>query len=208
MKRFTGQRNLYVVGQYKQAIVDMLYRDKDFQLAVLPKTLREGIQKDIDENGEDSVDYESYFDEYVYDYAFSEDTAFESKVYTCIDITIPYADGTTFKDLYIYAYVFAPKNFVKWNRSDKEERAIRRTLESRGYCGNKVDMITDIIDRHLNGLSGMTIGKLTYAPRDAMTIFNAQQGYYGKLLTYFGSDFATLSPSAIRSDYKDGELDV
>ena len=69
-------------------------------------------------------------------------------------------------------------------------------------------MITDIIDRHLNGLSGMTIGKLTYAPRDAMTIFNAQQGYYGKLLTYFGSDFATLSPSAIRSDYKDGELDV
>lgn len=198
MKRDAGQRNLYVVGKYKEAIADMLYRDKDFQLAVLGYEVEET----------DDTDYENIFDEYIYDYAFSEDTATKSKVYTCIDITIPYADGTTFKDLYIYAYVFAPKNYVKWDRSNKDEMAIRRILRSRGYRGNKIDMVADIIDRHLNGLSGLTIGKLTYAPRDPMTIFNAQQGYYGKLLTYFGSDFATLPPSAIRSDYKDGELDV
>lgn len=197
MERYTGQRNLYVIGKYKDYILDKLSRNKDFQLAVLGYEVEET----------DETDYEEIFDEYLYGYAFSEDAADINKVYVCIDITVPYTDGTTFKDLYIYAYVFAPKNFVKWKKDNPDEQDVREQLEARGYCGNKIDMITDIIDRELNGNKDMTIGKLTYANKDPVTIFNAQQGSYGKLITYYGCDFNVPSDSLIRHDYKDGELD-
>ena len=205
MERFKGQRNLYVIGQYKDYIINELSKDEDFQLAILDEETYKQL-KEAEKNGND-IDYKSLFENYVYDYAFSPDTAEDNKIYVCVDITVPYADGTTFKDLYIYSYVFAPKSYIRWNKDIKYDKKVLGILKSRGYCGNKVDVITDIIDRKLNGMTGMTIGKLAFAHRDPVTIFNAQQGYYGKLITYIGSDINILPSEAIIEEYKDGELD-
>lgn len=212
-ERLPNHRNMYVIGAYKQRLLDLLKLDKDFQLALLHRT----IEPPKNESEEKYIT-KQLFKDHVYDHAFVPGTSNEERIFVCMEVTCPYADGTTFKDLYIQIYVFTPKMKVNWDDTSDEEfidekngiytdTSVQGMLEAEGYIGNKIDMVVDIIDRKLNGLKHLSLGKLTLAPRDGLRIFSYVDGYYGKQLTYTASDFNLLPPSALHDNYKDGKPD-
>lgn len=198
-KRGAGQRNMYVVGAYKEKLLDELKLDPDFQVALLGHTLNTSSAKE-----KDFVLREA-FEDCVFDHAFVPNTETEEQIFVCMEVTCPYADAVTWKDLYIYVYVFTPKKLVKWNTCS--EMKTKTYLEERGYIGNKIDMVVDIIDRKINGYSGLALGSIRLAPRDGMQIFSYVDGHYGKQLTYTATDFNLLPPNVIQGDYLDGEIE-
>lgn len=211
--RLPNQRNMYVIGAYKQRLLDLLKLDQDFQLALLHQYLEPPTNE-----SERKYITNQVFKDYVYDHAFVPGTSNEERIFVCMEVTCPYSDGTTWKDLYIQVYVFTPKMKVRWDdTSDEEfidkaetiytEAAVQGMLEADGYIGNKIDMVVDIIDRKLNGLKHVALGKLTLSPRDGLRIFSYVDGYYGKQLTYTASDFNLLPPSALHKNYKEGKPD-
>ena len=197
--RAKNQRNMYVIGAYKKQLLDLLRLNNDFQQALLHKEFPEPNPYEINKINK------SYFKEYVYDHAFVPGTTTEDRIFVCMEITNPYADGIVFKELYIQIYIFTPKMSVQWESA--EECSVEEELEKRGYIGNKIDMVVDIIDRQINGLEHLSLGKITLSPRDGLRIFSYVDGYYGKQLTYTARDFNLLPPSALHENYKDGEPD-
>ena len=196
--RQAGQRNMYVVGAYKKQLLDELRNNPDFQLALLGSELSpEPTPKQV----------RKAFKHNVFDYAFTPGTTTEERIFTCIEVTCPYADGITWKNLYIHVYVFTPKMSVAWNEDSDDEDLICSTLEQRGYIGNKIDMVVDIIDRKINGFENLALGKIKLASREGMGVFSYIDGYYGKQLTYEATDFNLLPPEEIRNMYTNGELD-
>lgn len=195
--RQAGQRNMYVVGAYKDELLKELRNNPDFQLALLGDELKpELTPKQVKQS----------FKECVFDHAFVPGTTVEEKIFVCMEIVCPYADAVTWKDLYIYIYVFTPKMAVQWNEEQDKEIKISSTLEQRGYIGNKIDMVVDIIDRRINGFENLSLGKIRLAPRDGMQIFSYVDGYYGKQLIYTATDFNLLPSNVISDMYANGEL--
>lgn len=197
-ERLEGQRNMYVVGAYKKNLLSRLKLNKDFQLALLNTELDSSTPKDK------KIILNQSFKECVFDHAFVPGTTTEEHIFVCMEVTCPYADAVTWKDLYIHFYIFTPKMSVQWETDDELET--RSILESRGYIGNKIDMIVDIVDRQINGLKHEALGSIKLAPREGMQIFSYVDGYYGKQLTYMATDFNLLPSSVIKSDYENGEL--
>lgn len=195
--RQPGQRNMYVVGAYKDELLKELRNNPDFQRALLGYELDSKLTpKQVKES----------FKECVFDHAFVPGTTVEEHIFVCMEIICPYADAVTWKDLYIYIYVFTPKMSVQWDEYDQDEMETCLTLEQRGYIGNKIDMVVDIIDRRINGFENLSLGKIRLAPRDGMQIFSYVDGYYGKQLTYTATDFNLLPPNEIRNMHTNGEL--
>jgi hypothetical protein len=50
-------------------------------------------------------------------------------------------------------------------------------------------MLIDAIDRNLNGLRGIGLGKLRLVPRNPIRIYQPSATHYGKSLEYVVSDF-------------------
>lgn len=201
-KRTPGQRNMYVVGMYKERLLHELMQDEDFHTAL------QGVLDDNKENAPESFDAEDQelfksFKESVYDYAFVPGTTNVKNIFVCMEITCPYADAVTWKDLYIHVYVFTPKMSVAWSDA---ESTTRNALITKGYVGNKIDMVVDIVDRKLNGFKDLALGSIRLAPREGMQVFSYIDGYYGKQLTYTATDFNILPPDVIKGDYTNGSI--
>ena len=191
------QRNMYVVGAYKDQLLTELRNNKDFQLALLGTEL----SQDLTPN-----QIKKSFKECVFDYAFTPGTTTDEHIFVCMEVTCPYAEAVTWKDLYIHIYVFTPKMSVQWDMTQSDEKNAYYGLLERGYIGNKIDMVVDIIDRNINGFEHLALGKIRLAPREGMQVFSYIDGYYGKQLIYSATDFNLLPSEAIRK-YADGDLD-
>lgn len=192
------QRNMYVVGAYKDELLTELRNNSDFQLALLGSQLPEKTTPN---------QIKESFKDRVFDYAFVPGTTTDERIFVCMEVTCPYADAVTWKDLYIHIYVFTPKMSVQWDMTKAEEKNTYYGLLSEGYIGNKIDMVVDIIDRKINGFKNLALGSIRLAPREGMQIFSYVDGYYGKQLTYTATDFNLLPPNEIREMYAGGELD-
>lgn len=197
-RRQPGQRNMYVVGAYKKKLLDELKNEPDFQLALLGNELSQELTP---------RQVKKSFKENVFDYAFAPGTTTEERIFVCMELTCPYADAVTWKDLYIHIYVFTPKMSVAWDESKEDEDRVSSELEQRGYIGNKIDMVVDIIDRKINGFKNLALGSIRLAPREGMQVFSYIDGYYGKQLTYTATDFNLLPPDVIKGMYTEGKLD-
>lgn len=190
------QRNMYVVGAYKDELLTELRKDPDFQLALLGSSLPDKITPN---------QIKESFKDCVFDYAFVPGTTTDERIFVCMEVTCPYADAVTWKDLYIHIYVFTPKMSVQWDMARDGEKNTYYGLVSEGYIGNKIDMVVDIIDRKINGFKNLALGSIRLAPREGMQIFSYVDGYYGKQLTYTATDFNLLPPSALQYTHSDGE---
>lgn len=196
--RQAGQRNMYVVGAYKEQLLDELRNNTDFQLALLGGELSQDLTpKQVKKSFENNV----------FDYAFTPGTTTEDRIFVCMEVTCPYADAVTWKDLYIHIYVFTPKMSVSWNDEKEDDVRISSMLEQRGYIGNKIDMIVDVIDRKINGFKNLALGSIKLSPREGMQVFSYIDGYYGKQLTYSATDFNLLPSEEIRNMHYNGAVD-
>lgn len=196
MERDFGQRNLYVIGAYKEKVIELLKENVDLQLALTGKCI--GKDTTVKERAE----IKKAVDNCIYDYAFVPNTITDERIYICVEIVCPYATAGSWKELYTYVYVFTPKNVVNWGESEIADKLINK-----GYIGNKIDVVTDMVDRTLKGRTDFGLGKIEMAPRDGMQIFSYVDGYYGKQLTYKSTEFNIDIPAILHEEYKNGKLD-
>ncbi len=186
--RQPSQRNMYMIGAYKDFLINILASNEDMQIAISGKnnSYQETRSK-------------------IYDYAFAPDVSDNSDVYICLDITVPSIFNNSLKELMIQIYVFSPKSFVDWKNGDWQDVSLE--LNKRGYCGNRIDTIVDIIDREINDRRNVGLGRIHLNEREPLSIFNHQSGFYGKCLVYRTVDFNILPSSTIQYEYKDGQVD-
>jgi hypothetical protein len=96
---------------------------------------------------------------------------------------VPYVENDSIKDIGLIINVFCHSSLLDCSTSEKAK------FYKFGLYGNRIDMLSDVIDRNLNGLRGIGLGKLRLVPRNPIKIYQPSNKYYGKSLEYVVSDF-------------------
>lgn len=153
--------NLYIASQYKNTITHLLLQNKDFIKFVKPED--------------------------IFDYDFADDSTAEEKTFVFIETEIPAVRQNIFTDFNLYVYVFAAKSLVPI--TDNTIPSADEVNEM-GYCGNRIDLLCDIIDRTLNGSESIQgIGDVKPSPENYVTNYRPNSNYYGKCLKYTISNY-------------------
>ena len=153
--------NLFELGRYKQTLLEKIHKSKDIIDAILP-------------SGYSPYDVTDLLKEHLFSFLFVEGTQKEEKSYICLDTRVPRVIDHTYKDVQIIIQVIAHKNILDY--------------EKIGYLGNRVDIVSDMVDRLINNsdLFGSTRLQL-----NGVEIYNTEK-YYGKTLMYSCVDFNSI----------------
>lgn len=104
----------------------------------------------------------------VFPYPWMNNTAAEAKSYLCFSVSTPRVESPTIKDVEIKVWVFSHESVMKTS------------------SGPRIDLIASAIDRLLNGVGGVGLGKIALlSTRD----FVPAKDFYGYELRYLVKDF-------------------
>ena len=181
--------NLYYAAEYKNKIVNLLLRDKNFIKLINP-TPSECEDLDIVDvllGGEWFIDGKQWKEQgHVFDYEFVNDTTIDEKTFVFVETDINGVSKNLFTEFNLYICIFTSKHLV---RLSNETSPTVKEVKDMGYFAsryaNRIDVLCDIVDRILNGNDKLkSIGSIEPASRNYVTIYKPNTKYYGKCLRY------------------------
>lgn len=181
--------NLYVAAEYKNKIINLLIRNKDFVKLVNPSPSKcpDLDIADILLGGTWIINGQKYQEQgHVFDYDFVDDTTVEEKTFVFVETDIDTVIENTFMNFNLYIYIFADKSLVRLNNMSVPTAV---EVKNMGYFanshGNRIDVLCDIVDRTINGSDKIEgIGNVEPSKRYHLTRYNPNYKYYGKCLKY------------------------
>lgn len=181
--------NLYAASNYKNTIINLLLKNKDFvTLMNPPKSPHKNIStEDMLLGGVWFFNGKKYEEQgQIFDHNFVDETTTEQKTFVFVETDIDMIRQNLFTDFNLYVCVFTDKSLIRI--TDDTIPSIN-DVEIMGYnCGhygNRVDILCDVVDRILNGNQKIKgIGDVEPAQRGFCTIYSPSNKYYGKCLKY------------------------
>lgn len=110
------QSNHYLIAEYKNKIMNLLVKNKDFVKLMNPTPSE---CEDIDEvdvlmGGRWVINKEEYTEQgQVFDYVFVDDTTTDKKPFVCVEAIITTIDENAFVYFNLYVYVFCEKTIIR-----------------------------------------------------------------------------------------------
>lgn len=187
--------NLYNATSYKNKIINLLLKNKNFIKLINPQP-SECEDLDIIDvliGGEWIINGEKYKEQgHIFDYNFVDDTTAEEKTFIFVETDIDSVRDNMFTTFNLYVCIFTTKSLVRINSTSKPSVAQIKEMgyESTDTYANRVDVLCDIVDRILNGSDKFnSIGNIEPAPRGYLTMYCPNNKYYGKCLKYQVSNY-------------------
>lgn len=123
---------------------------------------------------------------YIFDHNFVDDTITQEKTFVFVETDIDTVRDNMFVDFNLYVCIFSSKNLIRLNKTTSP--TVKQVKDMGYYAstyGNRIEILCDIVDRILNGSNDFeSIGEVTPAPRNHVTIYAPNSKYYGKCLKY------------------------
>ncbi len=181
--------NLYTASKYKNKIINLLIKNKDFVNLMNPQQSphKNISDKDMLLGGIWYFEGKKYEEQgQIFDYNFVDDTIVQEKIFVFVETDIDYIRKDTFVDFNLYICIFTPKSLVRiTDNTIPSINDVEMMGYNAGYYGNRIDILCDITDRILNGSKKIKgIGDIKPADRNFCTIYTPSNKYYGKCLKY------------------------
>lgn len=148
------------MGCYKSNLISAFLKSNEICELLINKT----------DYSDDEIDDLLYT--HIFPYLYIDEVQTEVKTYICFEVDIPKFSTGTIKDMKLIIWIYSHKEDMKYSKQ--------------GYCGTKVDILADIIERQLRDSDEFGIGKLEIV---SCTYFIPNKKYYGKQLIYNMPDF-------------------
>lgn len=186
--------NLYYAASYKNRIINLLLRNKNFIKLINPKPI-ECDELDIADvliGGTWFINGKEYKEQgYIFDYNFVNETTTDKKTFVFVETDIDTVRNNIFTDFNLYVCIFTSKDLV---RLTNETIPTVKEVKDMGYFAstyaNRIDVLCDIVDRILNGTDKIHgLGDVQPASRNYVTIYSPNNDYYGKCLKYKISNY-------------------
>lgn len=191
--------NLYYASAYKNKIINLLLKNKNFIKLINPTPSKcEDLDIiDVLIGGEWIIDGKKVEEKgHIFDYDFTtvDETTNESRTFVFVETDIPTITDDLFMDFNLYICIFSRKDLV---RLTSESKPTVKEVKDMGYfagsTGNRIDILCDVVDRILNGNEKIQgIGTLKPAPRGFLTNYSPHKNYYGKCLKYHITNLSEL----------------
>lgn len=187
--------NLYASEEYKNRVINLLYRNDDFITLINPKPSQCPDLDIIDvlNGGTWFINGKKWEEQgHVFDYNFIDDTVTQEKTFVFVDTDITRIRNNMFTDFNLYIFIFTAKSLVRLNTSSIPTA---KQVKDMGYFasathGNRIGVLCDCIDRILNGSNKFkSIGDVKADPSSHMTFYSPNSNYYGKCLKYNISNY-------------------
>lgn len=181
--------NLYNLASYKNKIIDLLLKNKDFIKLInpIPNECSDIDIIDVLLGGEWIIDGKKYEEQgYIFDHNFVNDTITEDKTFVFVETDIEYVKNGMFADFNLFICIFTSKNLIRLTECTYPTvKEIKNMGYFAGRYGNRIDILCDIVDRTING-NGKIPGVGTVSPddRNYITQYCPLNRYYGKCLKY------------------------
>ena len=186
--------NLYYAASYKNKIINLLLKNKNFIKLINPNP-SDCIYLDIIDvllGGEWFFDGKKWEEQgHVFDYNFVNETTTEQKTFVFVETDIDTVKQNMFVDFNLYICVFTAKELVRL--TDKSTPTVKQ-VKDMGYFAstyaNRIDVLCDIVDRTINGTDKIPgIGDVEPASRGYVTMYCPNNKYYGKCMKYKISNY-------------------
>lgn len=187
--------NLYNASRYKDTIINLLLKNKDFVILMNPsKPPHEQLSvQDVLLGGTWVIGGKKYKEQgQVFDYNFVDDTTTDEKTFIFVETNIDIIRENIFTDFNLYVCIFTSKHLVRiTNDTIPSINDIESMGYNAGHYGNRIDILCDVVDRTLNGNRKIKgIGDIKPAERGFCTMFSSPGNkYYGKCLKYNITNF-------------------
>lgn len=186
--------NLYYAASYKNKIINLLLKNKNFIKLINPTPSNCDDLDIIDVliGGEWIINGKKYSEQgHVFDYNFVDDTTIEEKTFIFVETDIDTIRNNIFTDFNLYICIFTSKRLV---RLTNETVPTVKEIKDMGYFAstyaNRIDVLCDIVDQILNGTDKIPgIGDVQPAARNYMTMYCPNTKFYGKCLKYQISNY-------------------
>lgn len=181
--------NFYYAASYKNKIINLLLKSKDFIRLINPSPSDCEYLDIIDVllGGEWMFNGKQYKEKgHVFDYDFVAETTTDVRTYIFVETDIEYVRQRIFTDFNLYVYIFTSKNLVRiTDTSVPTVQQVKDMGYVTGTYANRIDVLCDIVDRILNGNDKIQgIGSVVPADRGFCTLYCPNNNYYGKRLKY------------------------
>lgn len=181
--------NLYYGAEYKNKIINLLLKNKDFIKLINPTPSKcEDLDIiDVLLGGEWFINGKEWKEQgHVFDYEFVNDTTTDKRTYVFVETDISNISQNIFTEFNLYICIFTNKSLV---RLSSETSPTVKEVKDMGYFAstyaNRVDVLCDIVDKILNGSNKLkAIGSVEPASRNYVTLYKPNRNYYGKCLKY------------------------
>lgn len=181
--------NLYYASEYKNKIINLLLRNKDFIKLINPTPSKcEDLDIiDVLLGGKWFISGKEWTEQgHVFDYEFVNETTTEQRTFVFVETDINGINQGLFTEFNLYICIFTDKNLVRL--SNKTSPTVKE-VKDMGYFAstyaNRIDVLCDIVDRILNGNDKLkSIGCVEPVTRNYVTIYKPNNNYYGKCLRY------------------------
>lgn len=189
--------NLYIASNYKNTIINLLIKNKDFITLMNPqKPPNKNIStEDMLLGGAWFFNGKKYEEQgQIFDHNFVEDTTTEEKTFVFVETDIDMIYQKLFTDFNLYICAFTSKNLIRiTDDTIPSINDIEMMGYNAGHYGNRIDILCDVIDRILNGNKKIKgIGDIEPAQRGFCSIFSPSNKYYGKCLKYTISNIGEM----------------
>ena len=186
--------NLYYAASYKNKIINLLLKNKNFIKLINPKPSE---CKDLDiidvlVGGTWLINGKKYKEQgHIFDYNFVSDTTTDKKTFVLVETDINAVRSNIFTDFNLYIFIFTDKELVRLTNNTVPTV---KEVTDMGYFAstyaNRVDVLCDIVDRILNGTDKLAgIGDVEPASSGYVSLYCPNSKYYGKCLKYKISNY-------------------
>lgn len=148
------------IGVYKNRLLSAIIQSKDVCELILGNDYS-------DTNIDEQLIYKN-----VFPYLYVDETQTKQESYICIEVDVPRTMDFSFKDMKIIIWCYCHKDIMKYSK--------------KGYLGTRADILSDIVDRFLNGSNNFGLGRLKL---QSCTFISPGKEYYGRQLIYSCSEF-------------------
>lgn len=182
--------NIYNASVYKNKIINLLLKNKDFVTVINPISDSKCEYLDVIDillGGEwiyNGIKYEEYG--HIFDYNFVDEIIKKEKTFVFVETDIDNVSRNIFTNFNLYVCIFTIKRQV---RITEHSTPTINQIKNMGYCtseyANRIDILCDIVDRTINGTNKISgIGDVRPADRGYCTIYLPNNKFYGKCLKY------------------------
>lgn len=181
--------NLYIASDYKNVIINLLIKNKDFISLMNPQAPpHENIStEEVLLGGQWYINGKKYEEQgQVFDYNFVDDTTTEEKTFVFVETDIDSINQNLFIHFNLYICAFTAKSLVRiTDNTIPSINDVEMMGYNAGHYGNRVDILCDVIDRIINGNRKIKgIGDVKPAESGFCVIYTPNNKYYGKRLKY------------------------
>ena len=181
--------NLYYASAYKNKIINLLLKNKNFIELInpTPSKCEEIDIIDVLVGGEWIINGVKYEEQgHIFDYNFINDTIVDTRTFVFVETDIDNIRDNLFTNFNLYICIFTAKELVRL--TDKTTPTVNQVKDMGCFASsyaNRIDVLCDIVDRILNGNEKIHgIGKITPASRGYCSPYSPNSKYYGKCLKY------------------------